>query len=255
MWEYHDALSCYVLPLTPSSYDQYVDKQQTSGRRLAQISKGWLELLRLSSLDRITMVKLFWQHVLRGSDLMHAAIDQFFHLVTRLDVCLLQDKHRYMPSVIMLYELGERCYLGYPPLINTEEDLLSKLHHFPGLGDDLFTRFFFLHNGFRMPHDHGIFPDTMWSRVHYEIHHMLENDGDQDWYLSGLFPFYGYEQNFHYRCFLFDPEIRREYSSPSIILDCNRAQNWFWDQFWLDPNFYASFEEWLVSYLLCCGKR
>ncbi|ANH78193.1 hypothetical protein [Candidatus Chlamydia sanziniae] len=245
----------YSCPIEMFSLEQL--RKEMSWEAIAQkvprLPRGWYELMGLSKKDRIDLCLDFWCSILGLEHSASPGICRFFSLLETLEVYIFRFERGKGPyDVKMFYSFCDgRCgFQGAPPLAQSEG------RWFPPLGDSLYERFFTIHNGFGKWEDEGIFPYRSLARVQQQLRQQLVElnkvRSEENCYSLGLFPFYGYEEPFTYQCFLFDPEIRRDLSSPNLFLGEESLKHRSLENIellHLTASHYPSFLSWLENYL------
>ncbi len=216
-----------------------------------RLPRGWFELMGLAKQDRLDFFLEYWSSILAFENKEFPGICRFFSLLETLEVYLCRTAQGPF-DVKMLYIFQEErcCFQGEPPLMDLDE------RSFPLLRDDHYRRFFSVHNGFSKLEDEGILSYRSLAKVQQKLRQQLVKLGyiypENDCCSLGLFPFYGYEEPLTYQCFLLDPEICGNFSSPSIIIgeqerDCFGIENL--EVLQLKTGFFPSFLSWLEAYL------
>ncbi|AZU10477.1 hypothetical protein [Chlamydia psittaci] len=220
-------------------------------KKAPRLPRGWYELMGLSKKDRLDFCQEYWLTVLGIDDNQFPGICRFFSLLDSLDVYIYRSVNEPY-GVKMLYTFSDgRCgFQGEPPLLD------MKGYCFPSLGDDGYYKFFTIHNGFGKWEDEGIFSYRSLAKVQHKLQQLLIRLGkiphDDDCASLGIFPFYGYEEPLTYQCFLFDPEVRRDFPSPNVLLSTESLQHRTLgsiELLHLTTSHYPSFISWLENYL------
>ncbi|WP_348663886.1 hypothetical protein [Chlamydia vaughanii] len=216
-----------------------------------RLPRGWYELMGLTKEDRLDFCQEYWLTVLGVDNSQFPGICRFFSLLDSLDVYIYRSANEPYEAK-MLYTFGDgRCgFQGGPPLLETEGLC------FPSLGDDDYSRFFTIHNGFGKCEDEGVFPYRSLAKVQHKLRELLirleKISPEEDCTSVGIFPFYGYEEPLTYQCFFFDCEVRRDYPSPNVLLSEGSLIHRNLESIellHLTTSHYPSFLSWLENYL------
>lgn len=224
-----------------SSWEQIVHKAP-------RLPKGWYELMGLSTEDRIDLCCEFWCNALGIQNKESSSICRFFSNLEDLQVYIFRMHAQIAYEVKMAYISSDEtsCFYGSPPL------LPFKGLHFPQLGDDIYYRFFSIHDGFGGCNDEGILPYKRLAKVEHWVRQRLSDTCQGSLPVMNFFPFYGSEDIFSYQCFICDPEFQRGEPSPNVL--CNeyllkKSFKKFIDLLHLTSTRYPSFLSWLESYI------
>lgn len=214
--------------------------------------KGWFELARLPTKDRIELLQAFWLAKLepcQPSSFVVYKVQHFFSKLQDIIVLATQFTSQSAYEIHMIYE-GEGVYFyGHPGALQEEVEIL-KMRFLPMHLPEDYLAFLLIHNGFSQFTDVGIISTFEIAKTHAVFEHSFE----KKWLLIGhhllskehLFPFYAAHDYLSYQCFFipWDP-LDKEIHNISIAIE---------DQHALDSTVgaaskYASFLEWLVFYL------
>lgn len=183
-----------VIPLHEVSSDSW----QEVIKKTSSLPKGWFELSRLSSEDRIDFTKEFWLKTLPYVPHIHSFLESFF---LRLDDVIIFLTQRHFDSFYeseFVYSLrdGSCFFQGRPPC--EEEDILYLKQKFKERIPEDFLAFLRIHNGFSKSLDRGIIPAK-------DLHPLEAGDfiisGGREVNPQELIPFYESYDEKKYQCF------------------------------------------------------
>lgn len=174
-------------------------------RLIPRLPKGWYELCRLASRDRIDFVRDYWLSKLPFQPGFNQFVDTFFAKLEEIGVYLTQRTFDDPYEVHFVYAIkGDGGFFqGNLPALEGDVVALQKL--FPGfvLPAD-YLAFLQLHDGFAKFTDTGIIPSSMMGRVYRSFQDKLEAS-DQLLSVPGdpinpktLIPFY---ESFGFPCY------------------------------------------------------
>lgn len=143
-----------------------------------QLPKGWYELGRLSSQDRIEFVRDFWLATLPFQPGFGDFVTRFFSSLEEVGIYLTQRTFDDPYEGHMVYSLkGDRGFFqGHPPASEAEVVALQKWIPDQTFPDD-FKAFLRIHDGFAKFTDTGILPTSAIRKVYREFQQTLESKG------------------------------------------------------------------------------
>lgn len=204
----------------------------------------------LEKKDRVDFFHEYWLGVLGIDHKSSPGICRFFSSLDDINVYIFRRAQGpYCVKMCYTFGDGRQGFQGELPLTDTQGLC------FPRLGDDSYSRFFTIHNGFGKFEHEGIFSYRSLARVQSQLRDLLirleKISREEDCFSLGIFPFYGYREPLTYQCFLSDGEIRRHFSSPNILLSEDNLCDTGFDVIErLHPsNHYCSFLAWMENYL------
>jgi len=220
------------------------------------LCKGWFELSRLSTKDRIDFTLEFWLTKLPYHLLLNKCLDTFFHSIDDIAIFLTQtlNDEPYEPQLVYSISENSGFFHGYPPA--TEEEILVLQKEFPDyiLPSD-YLSFLGIHNGFAKLTDTGIMRSTEMKNVYEDFQIMLKNE---DPMITGsgntvnpasLIPFYKSFGMPFFQCFwgewYHENEMGNVYYSGTTktISDCSKTD------FHVETMAFETFTDWLIFYL------
>lgn len=223
------------------------------------LPKGWYELTKFSSKERIHLVKEFWlsqlcQGFVERDELFK--IEKFFNSLEDIVICAFQECSKNFFNVKMIYLLKDSpvFFYGNPPFSLGCEQLKQQLWN------DLpksYYNFFNIHDGFACYDDLGIISIKNLSRIYHQFQDYLEKEEIISTYkelnLSLFIPFYGGNLVHSYQCFLSNSCFDKEeplnvpflendlmFLSNLLVHSCSS---------FFEHNIFSSFITWLGCYL------
>ncbi len=223
------------------------------------LPRGWYELTKFSSEERINLVKEFWLSQLCQSSIEYdeiAKIDDFFNCLEDIVICAFQDCYERHFNVKMIYLIKNSniFFSGNPPFSSCYDNLRLQLWN------DLpksYYNFFNIHDGFSCYDDLGIISTKKISRIYYQFQDYLEKEELISTYkelnLSSFIPFYGGSLIHSYQCFLVNLSFDKEEPLNVPFLENNlKDLNSLLidsDSSLFENNIFSSFIAWLGYYL------
>lgn len=221
--------------------------------------KGWYELTKFSSKERISLVKDFWLSQLCQSFVEQdelTKIENFFNCLEDIVICAFKSNYETHFNVKMIYLIKDSIifFSGNPPFSHNYDYL--KLQLWNDLPESYY-KFFNIHDGFSCCDDLGIISTKKISRIYYQFQDYLEKEELISIYkglnLSSFIPFYGGSLVHSYQCFLVNLPFDKEepLNAPFLESDLmclnsllvNSSSSLF------DHNIFSSFITWLGCYL------
>ena len=133
----------------PDSWDE-------ARRKSGKLPRGWFELCRLPSDDRIEFVRDFWLNLLPYHPSFHLFLTEFFEKLDDVGVVLTQTSEEAPSIVEMIYSLEDNStfFRGLPPCSESELSELKSSIPIPLPRD--YLAFLRIHNGFGKLSDLGL---------------------------------------------------------------------------------------------------
>jgi len=214
------------------------------------IPRGWFELSRVSTADRVAFVREYWQARLPYHPVSHTRFSTFFSQLDDVAVVLTATKEEEPLSAELVYSLYDNSsfFRGLPPA--TEEAA-------EGLYDELETTFprdylafLKIHNGFGKLSSLGLFPLENIAEMREKVKELISSaDPPMRVNPRALIPFYEEEGLFAFQCFYADwypaGEMGNVYLS-GIDYTMSDTSDW---KSWRDNFAFPTFLEWLSEYL------
>jgi len=218
------------------------------------LPKGWVELAKLESLERVELMRDFWLGKLPFHPKGHKAITELFQKIDDIAIFLVKESDRARFSAHLVYSLSSNAafFVGLPG--STEENIHRLTSTFEILPKD-YLAFLQVHNGFSKNGDEGLIPSGE-MRPLYETFQAHFREEERAVTRAGitidpalLIPFYEKYGLSSYQCFFADWYPSSEmgnvyYSGIDDTISDHR-----------DPDSrmerlaFESFTDWLVFYL------
>lgn len=222
-------------------------------QKVPDLPRGWFELSRISTEDRIEFVSDLWLDRLPFNPVTHPLINQFFSKLDEISILIVKRDFEYVSEMVYSFKDNSSFFRGLPPA--TEEDLKVFRNELKLILPYDFLAFTRLHNGFGKLSEPGVLPIEEIESARREVRRLLTN-GDKLITWNGhvidpesLIPFYeDYGLN-SYQCFFSDwypnSEMGNVYLSGinytvSDTIDRNS---------WVEQLAFTSFLEWLTVFL------
>lgn len=228
--------------------------EEVSAKTLG-LPRGWFELSRLSSADRIEFTRDFWMGRMPFHPHLHEVLTRFFERLEDVSIVLCRKQKQELFCAECVYSLQENCsfFRGWPPAASGEVFRLEE-----GVGRLLprdYLSFLQIHNGFGKLSNMGLFQieSVMAAKAH-----LLSSSLESALYptLRGksvdpslLIPFYESLELSSFQCFYADwypgSEMGNIYLSmiDYTISDMSRPEHWE------ETRAYPTFSEWLSAFL------
>lgn len=201
------------------------------------IPRGWFELSRLDSQDRIEFTQSYWLSKLPYAPHLSEGLGRFFRELDGIDVFLVGETAHTVYSL----KNNSTFYVGEPPNI-THFDLGVNL-------PEDYLKFFSIHNGFYRHMDTGVIKwqqvRETWSEVQDKVGMMELKDGHNLIDPKNLIPFYHYKDLDVYQCFY--TAWYPTSSMGNVLVSLNEG--------FISPSkkkhdlAFPGFEDWLIYYL------
>lgn len=219
------------------------------------LPRGWFELSRVSTSDRISFVREFWQRLLPYHPEAHAKVSDFFSRLDEILVILSKKNEEDPLSAELIYSLYDNrsFFRGLPPADAIQiEELEAEIK--TSLPKD-YLSFLQIHNGFGKLSSLAVFPSEFVNEMRERVLEMLL-ESTQPLRMNGkiidpgsLIPFFEEEGLFSFQCFYSEwypaSEMGNVYLSgiDYTISDISDRKSW-------RENFaFPTFMEWLGEYL------
>lgn len=229
-------------------------KKWSEVKRLApDFPRGWFELSRLPSEDKVEFVRAFWLGRLPFQPASHEAISNFFSLLDDVGVVLAKDGEAWIPQLVYSLMDNSCFFRGLSPAGDEEIDELKKELDFQCPSD--WRSFAKIHNGFGKIADLDILKISQIPAARRKIKEMIlkakrpVRSGEILVDPSALVPFFEASGLSSFQCFYEDwypvDEMGNVYFSgiDYTLSDTSRRDAW------IENGAFPTFLEWLASYL------
>lgn len=229
------------------------------------LPRGWYELSRLPSEDRIEFVRDYWLSKLPYIPHVHESLTKFFLTLDNIGIYVTQKTYEDSFNAQLVYSLKENqgFYHGYPPL--QEKKILDLERKFEALVLPLnyllpedYLAFLEIHDGFSKYTDTGLIKSEELEGYYLNFQKFLEKDGileemvgkkEKEVNPRSLIPFYESFGLHSYQCFWGEwypeQEMGNVYYS-GIENNLSDIEN---KEEWLDNMAFPTFLDWIVFYL------
>ena len=220
------------------------------------LCKGWFELSRLSTKDRIEFTLEFWLAKLPYHPILNKFLEDFFRSIDDIGIYLTQALNDEVFEPQFVYSLSDNSgfFHGYQPA--TEEEIMSLQKDFPEyvLPVD-YLSFLGIHNGFAKLTDTGIMRSTQMKAGYDDFQNTLKTEDPivsscgNAVNPSSLIPFYKSFGMPFFQCFwaewYHENEMGNVYYSgmTKTISDCTKTD------FHVETMAFETFIDWLIFYL------
>lgn len=247
-----------VLPLHESADVEWED----ISRRVAVLPKGWYELSRLKSEDRIEFLREFWFSKLPFVPHAMETIANFFNELDNIGVYVTQKAYDDPYEVQLVYSLkgNKGFYHGSPPqdepgIVELEKEFLAMVKPANYLPPSDFMAFLAIHDGFSKYTDTGVIPSKQISAYYGQFQQFLSAQEPlssvkgEEVNPRSLIPFYESFGLHCYQCFWGDwyPEQEMGNVYYSGIDKCLSKVGS--EDTWQDNMAFPNFLSWLAFYL------
>jgi hypothetical protein len=142
-----------VWPLHEAAPESFEEVQA----RAAALPKGWWELARLGTQDRIEFVRSYWQVTLPYIPHVDAAIGEFFNRLQEIEILLVKEgpTDPFVPQMIYREKGDGGFFVGLPPAPRELRSSLQEQFSDSPLPQD-YVAFLKIHDGFRRASDTGL---------------------------------------------------------------------------------------------------
>jgi len=223
------------------------------------LPRGWYELSRLPTEDRIEFTREFWlskiPFISPNESHLEERLDTFFESLDDIEIFATQSKSDQPFDMHMVYGLKEATgfFHGGPPVSELGLDNLRKQFVHVNLPPD-YLAFLQIHDGFSKYTDTGLLKSRDMARTFQHLQHLLSEEilirpDGQVIDPSSLIPFYESFGLHCYQCFYADwhPEIEM---GNIYFSEHDRTVSNFIDRHHLEENLaFSTFLGWLVFYL------
>jgi SMI1 / KNR4 family (SUKH-1) len=240
---YHNVIPLHESPEV--GWDQIQEK-------MPSFPKGWHELARLPSSDRIEFVRDFWLTTLPFVSHVHAFLNEFFNRLDDLGIYLTQSRFDSSFECEVVYSLSDDSsfFHGFPP---SEERIEALREAFDDRLPEEYLAFLKVHDGFSKHSDTGIIRSKDLRSIYDKLQDKIQNEaifcGNQMIAPKELIPFYESFGEPSFQCFYLDwtpigsPGNVYYSMAEGKISDVHDRINW-------NQNLaFPSFFDWLIFYL------
>lgn len=243
-----------------ANFEEVVILSDGSGKNWSDVAKlvpkfprGWFELSRIPSEDRIEFAKSFWLSRLPFQPTAHAAITHFFDSLDDVGVVMAKSKECWVPQLVYSFLDNSSFFRGLLPALERDlEDLKSELNFsFPSD----WMAFMKIHNGFGKLSDLDLLTVSAIPDARRKVMEMIlqapkkVQSGKIVVDAGALVPFFEASGLSSFQCFYADwypgNEMGNVYFSgiDYTISDTDLVEGLS------DNGAFATFLEWLTSYL------
>lgn len=143
---------------------------KTASNLSPDLSKGWFELARLSTLDRIEFTREFWTMKLPYQPLLTEFLTKFFASLDDIGIFLTQQKYEDPFSPQLVYSLAGNSGFFHGEHPATDDEIIHLQKEFSNyiLPAD-YLAFLQIHNGFAKLTDTGITPSQRMKETYEEF--------------------------------------------------------------------------------------
>ena len=246
---YDDANFEEVLVLSEGPKKNWSDIEQLA----PSLPRGWFELSRIPSEDRVEFSCSFWLKRLPFNPKAYAAISEFFSALDDVGVVLAKNKESWSPQLVYSLMDNSCFFRGLPPATEAQvEELKSELDFAFPSDWVAFTK---IHNGFGKLSELNLLKIEEIPAVRRKVMEMvlkaprIVRSGERAIDPSSLVPFFEASGLSSFQCFYADwypeHEMGNVYFSgiDYTVSDANRERPS------ADGGGFSSFLEWLASYL------
>ena len=221
--------------------------------RALNLPRGWFELSRLSSEDRIEFVRDFWLHRLSFQPNSHESFLSFFDQLDEIGIVLIRRHNEEALSAEMVYSLRENrsFFRGLPPA--TEEEIRTFSNDNGYLLPRDYLSFLRIHNGFGQLSDIGLAPFQHLEQMRYRLLDLLLGQdvylvsGERGVDVGSLLPFY--ESIGSYQCFYADWHPGNEMGNVYLSTVDYTLSDIEDAKLWAERGAFPTFLEWLSRFL------
>ena len=240
-----------VIVLHDSPDISWEDISQT----VPSLSRGWYELSRLDTPDRVEFTRDYWISKLPYHPSSLESITQFFNRVDDIGIVVAQKDSEcpYVTHMIYALKNGSGFFHGCSPMSEDERVALQKMFHEVILPED-YLAFMEVHNGFSKSTDSGVVSTRVLPAVLERFKNLIENESPLSTSLGksvnphSLIPFYESFGLPYFQCFWKDWYPENEmgnvyYSGSTNTISDPKGKN-------RDESMaFPSFLDWLFFYL------
>lgn len=224
-------------------------------KKAPSLPKGWYELSRLNTGDRVEFIRDYWLSTLPYLPHVHDFLEKFFSKLDDIGIYLTQLRFDSSFESEIVYSLkdGSCFYHGSPPC--SEEEIKSLKIEFEEVLPEDFLAFLKIHDGFSKHSDTGIIKRKHLNTVRKQLLDEIKQL-QREFTLQGksvdpvdLIPFYESFGRPSYQCFfaLWTP------SEQAGNIYCSPAENTLSNiqdrNGWQENLAFPTFLDWLVFYL------
>ena len=231
-------------------------KWKTICNLIPNLPKGWYELSKLSTSDRIDFTRDYWYSKLPFHPCMIAGLADFFSSLDDIGIFVTQKKFDDPFDLQMVYSLkgGRGFFHGGCPA--SDEKVLTLKRTFPAVNwPEDYLAFFQIHDGFSKATDTGITPCSHMLSAYDAFQNML-NSIDPVTTMKGdpvdatkLFPFYESFGMPFYQCFWGDWYPEEEMGNVYYSGQINKISDVTSQDPSVETMAFATFSDWLMFYL------
>lgn len=228
-------------------------------KKAPSLPKGWHELSRLSSSDRIEFTRDFWLSTLPFVPHAHAFLQKFFSELDDVGVYLTQNYFDSPFECEIVYSLkDESCfYHASPPC--PDEEIEQIKFEFGGILPDDFAAFLKIHDGFSKHTDTGIISTRHLRDVRRQLQEEIESYHPEITFRGkpvdplDIIPFYESFGQPSYQCF-FAPWTPMGQAGNIYYCPREKSLSAINDQkSWPENLAFPTFLDWLIFYLESIG--
>lgn len=232
-------------------------------KRVPNLPKGWFELSRIPSGDRIEFIRDFWLAKLPYTPHIHEFVTKFFGSLAYVGIYATQQAFDDPFEAQLVYGLEKNrgFYHGSPPLTEGEVAQLEKqfedtLHTVtPHMLPADYTAFLQVHDGFCKYTDTGVIKSSQLCSCYNQFQQfLLEQEPlmtlkGEEIDPKGLIPFYESFGLHCYQCFWADWYPEQEMGNVYYSGIEKTFSNVEIKETWADNMAYPTFLDWLIFYL------
>lgn len=228
---------------------------EDAGAKCCALPRGWFELCRLQSEDRIEFVRDFWLDLLPYHPGFHHFLGEFFRKIEDVSVALVCHEQKEAWSAEMVYSLKENrsFFRGLPPCAEGEIDELRNSLPVPLPCD--YLAFLRIHNGFGKLSELGLMrADQIAESKQRLMNQFFDSErplkaGDLPVDPSGLIPFYESYGLESYQCFFSEWYPGNEMGNVYLSGIDYTISDYRDRKGWADHLAFPTFLDWLAFYL------
>ncbi len=231
-----------------------VDWTQLS-KMTPHLPKGWIELSRLKTEDRIEFTREFWLKTIPYEAKAYEFFQKFFSRLDDVGVFVTQAFFDSPYECEFVYSLrNESCFFhGRPP--SSEDEVDQVITDYKGMLPEDFLTFLYIHDGFSKNNDAGMIPVRSIQFHFQKIVDSVKNQnrpilcGGQVVDPSDLIPFYDSYGRGNYQCFYANWDTGQG-SGNVYYSKIEHAISNYLDKDHAQENLaFSTFLEWLMFYL------
>lgn len=224
-------------------------------KKVPSLPRGWFELSRISSRDRVEFTRDFWLDRIPYHPSAHPGLFEFFEELDDVAIVFTRSRGQEMFDCELVYSFADNStfFRGKPPAQDRDVEALKQEMNV-NLPRDFFS-FAKIHDGFGKLSEMGLLAlDQIGDARRRVVHFLLQKDqpikiGEKVLDPGALIPFYETLGLFSFQCFYTDwypdQEMGNLYLSgiDSTVSDITDRKRW------AENLAFPTFSEWLVDYL------